>query len=161
MRITDEFRLAFTDPADSICDRERVDRSARPVDWRAPAAVAIGSVIGALGRWGVGGAIDVEAARTGAFPWQTLLVNVVGCALIGLAAPHLLGLARTFVVTGVLGGFTTMSALAVEVNDLSDAGRADLAAIYVAISVVAGVGAAVIASIGSATDPGGALEADA
>ncbi len=161
MRIVDEFRLAFTDLVGAICDGERVDGPARSVDRRAPVVVAVGSVIGALGRWGVGGAIDVDAATTGAFPWHTLLVNVVGCALIGLSAPHLVGLTRTFVVTGVLGGFTTMSALAVEVNDLSEAGRADLAALYVAASVVAGVAAAVMASTGSASGLRDGAEADA
>jgi len=56
-------------------------------------------------------------------------------------------------VTGVLGGFTTFSALAVELNDLADANRLPLAVLYAGVTLVAGVGATMIA--------GGTIEAAA
>ena len=73
-------------------------------------AVAVGGALGALARWLVGEGVLAVAPFTTGFPWSTLLVNVVGCALIGLLAPLVAG-ARPwvagFLVTGFLGGFTT------------------------------------------------------
>ncbi|MEL6890665.1 MAG: CrcB family protein [Actinomycetota bacterium] len=133
----------------SICDRCGVDldRPPTPIDWREPAAVAVGSAIGAGGRWAVARGLDVGAAASGAFPWHTLGVNVLGCLVIGIAAIRVATrVASGFVVTGLLGGFTTMSAVAVEANDLADADRLDLAALYVLASVVAGVAATWVAT---------------
>jgi fluoride ion exporter CrcB/FEX len=48
-------------------------------------------------------------------------------------------------VTGVLGGFTTFSALAVELNDLADAERLPIAVLYGAVTLVAGIGATFVA----------------
>jgi CrcB protein len=93
----------------------------------------------------------VDAASTphvpGTWPWATLVVNVIGCLLIGLAARTLsVGtVAWAFAVTGVLGGFTTFSALAVELNDLADAERLPVAVLYGAVTLAAGVGATFIA----------------
>jgi CrcB protein len=76
----------------------------------------------------------------GAFPWGTLVVNVVGCLLIGVAASRIERSTPlwSFTVTGLLGGFTTMSAFAVELNDLVDADRSVLAAVYLSITLTAG-----------------------
>jgi CrcB protein len=81
------------------------------------------------------------------WPWATLIVNVVGCVAIGVAARRVARdtTAWAFVVTGVLGGFTTFSAFAVELNDLAEADRLPLAAAYGAVTVVAGVVATMIA----------------
>jgi CrcB protein len=58
-----------------------------------------------------------------AFPWSTFLVNITGALLIGLVArsPNIMSnkSRRHFVVTGVLGGFTTFSAIAVETLNLA------------------------------------------
>lgn len=48
-------------------------------------------------------------------------------------------------MTGVLGGFTTFSALAVELNDLADAHRLSLAVFYASVTLIAGVAATMIA----------------
>ena len=71
-----------------------------------------------------------------------MIVNVVGCVLIGVAARRIERdtTAWAFVVTGVLGGFTTFSALAVELNDMADAERLPLAVLYGAVTLAAGVG---------------------
>jgi len=56
--------------------------------------------------------------------------------------------AWAFVVTGVLGGFTTFSALAVELNDLAEADRMPLAIAYGAVTLAAGIGATALAEVG-------------
>lgn len=81
------------------------------------------------------------------FPFATLLVNVTGCILIGLAARSLVrGSDRWQLgVTGLLGGLTTFSTFAAETRGLVDAGHADQALLYVAVSIVAGLAAVEIA----------------
>lgn len=125
-------------------------------------AVAIGGAVGALARWLVGESIlaglgPVTVFPSGTFPWGTLIVNVVGCALIGFLAP--LVITRSpwvagFVVTGFLGGFTTYSAFAEETFALADRGDATgvlLAGIYV-LATIATTAAAV--ALGSRLSPG-------
>jgi fluoride exporter len=101
------------------------------------AAVAIGGTLGATGRWAVGATWE---RSTSGWPWATLVVNLLGCVAIGLAARRLQPgtVAWAFAVTGILGGFTTFSAFAVEVNDLLDADRFGLGALYVSITLIGG-----------------------
>lgn len=84
-------------------------------------AVALGGGLGALLRFWVASA--VQAGRgTDAFPWGTLVVNVIGCFAMGVVvalverrvvtAPEV----RAFLAVGVLGGFTTFSAFAQETS---------------------------------------------
>ncbi|MGY2127913.1 fluoride efflux transporter FluC [Blastococcus sp. SYSU DS0617] len=111
-------------------------------------AAALGGALGALARWGAAEGLPHDA---GGWPWATLLVNVAGCLLLGL----LIGLVgagspswlRPFLGTGVLGGFTTYSAFAVETVQLTDAGRPGLAAGYVAASVLGGVAASALGTL--------------
>jgi len=102
--------------------------------------VGVGGAIGALARWGVH---EIIPRHPGEFPWSTLIVNVIGCALIGLAAPRFARRADLWLVsiTGLLGGFTTYSSFAVESRDLVDAGRSGLAITYVAVTMIAGLAA--------------------
>jgi fluoride exporter len=96
---------------------------ARPLAGQGPAfgAVAVGGALGALARYGLALAIPPVP---GHFPLATFLTNVVGGLLIGvlivllteLTTPH--PLARPFLVTGILGGFTTFSTYAVDVEHL-------------------------------------------
>ena len=78
------------------------------------------------------------------------MVDILGCLMIGFAARLVERdtTAWAFVVTGVLGGFTTFSALAVELNDLAEADRTTLAIVYGAITLAAGIGATAIADVG-------------
>jgi len=104
------------------------------------AAVAAGGAIGALMRhlsvrW-------VTQALPG-FPWGTLAVNVVGSALMGLLAAALMerfpgswGRLAPFLMTGVLGGFTTFSTFSLEALTLWERGAAGAAAAYVGLSVI-------------------------
>lgn len=126
-----------------------VSRPSRPFEPAAVAAIAVGGALGATGRWVVGWLFDTVGSvpQTPAWPWATLVVNVVGCVLIGLAARRLEQdtVAWDAAVTGVLGGFTTFSALAVELNDFAEADRLPMAVAYGAVTLVAGVGATFVA----------------
>ncbi|GGP41876.1 fluoride efflux transporter FluC [Saccharothrix coeruleofusca] len=80
------------------------------------AAVALGGGLGGLARYGLGLLVPG--------PWGTLLVNVLGCALIGVLmafAPRAHPLVRPLLGVGVLGGFTTFSAYAVDAVRLGGA----------------------------------------
>ena len=76
-------------------------------------AVVVGSggFVGALARYGLAGLVH-RCVPTSTFPSGTLVVNVLGCVLIGVFAGladsrHLFGPeVRMFVLVGVLGGFT-------------------------------------------------------
>lgn len=103
---------------------------------------ALGGAVGALARWGV----TLALPRTsGDWPWATLVVNLAGCLLLGVLLGVLEELRpddvrlRALLGTGVLGGFTTFSAFAVEVADLVGAGSVLVAAGYVVASVAGGV----------------------
>ena len=104
--------------------------------------VAAGGVLGALGRWAITEAVP---RSSGDWPWATMGVNLVGCLLVGVLLGVLMaprsddGRLRTFLGAGVLGGFTTFSALAVEVADLLRAGTPTTAVGYVAVSVLGGL----------------------
>ena len=103
---------------------------------------ALGGALGALARWGVATALPHSP---GGWPWATLLANLTGCLLLGALTAALTARspeppwARPFLAVGVLGGYTTYSAFAVEVVELADAGAAVLAAGYVLVSVLGGV----------------------
>jgi CrcB protein len=80
--------------------------------------VFVGGGLGAILRFELGGFVQARAGA--AFPWGTFAVNAIGCAAIGLLATWIderaVGDARwrAFLVTGVLGGFTTFSAFGLE-----------------------------------------------
>lgn len=109
--------------------------------------VAGGGACGSALRWLVSSWIarSVEPSR---FPWGTLLVNLIGSfaigALLTLAFEHELLPApwRLFLVTGVLGGFTTFSAFSWESLSLVRAGMWPAALGYGLGSVIGGVLAA-------------------
>ncbi|MGE9807202.1 MULTISPECIES: fluoride efflux transporter FluC [unclassified Janibacter] len=105
------------------------------------AAVAAGGAAGSVGRWGVSSALP--SAHDG-FPWGTTVVNLSGALLMGLLVawltvrPGTHPFVRPVLGVGVLGGWTTFSALALDAHDLLTDGRAALAAGYLAVAVIAG-----------------------
>ena len=120
-------------------------------------AAAAGGVLGALARWGVGEALPHSP---GAWPWATVLVNLTGCLVLGVLLAALFARhpdsrwLRPFLGTGVLGGYTTFSTFAVDAVQLTDAGAAGTAALYVVVSVVGGVlAAAAGVALGRALGP--------
>lgn len=116
------------------------------------ALVAAGGAIGAAARFVLDGA--VRSRHHGAFPWGTFTVNVLGSLAIGLVAGFVLFGAggdavepwRLALATGLCGGFTTFSTAMVEAVRLARSGRARLALISTAGTLVATV-AAVAAGI--------------
>ena len=104
--------------------------------------VGLGGFIGSVARYAV--ALALSPAAPGRFPWATFAVNCLGCALIGvlagvLARPSVPESARLFLVTGVLGGFTTFSAFGLESFNLLRRGETGLALFYIHGSVVVGI----------------------
>ncbi|MFO0030302.1 MAG: fluoride efflux transporter FluC [Pseudomonadota bacterium] len=107
------------------------------------AVVMAGGALGAAGRFLVGQWLMRHAE--GGFPWGTLAVNLLG----SLAAVFLLGALderspqvlwwRLFLMVGVLGGFTTYSALMVEVLLLARAPKPPLLAAYLGATLVGGL----------------------
>jgi fluoride exporter len=109
-----------------------------------PVLVVLGAGLGAPARY----LIDrlLQGRRGSAFPWGTFAVNVAGCALLGflvaLPARACGSELMTFAGTGLCGALTTYSAFGYETVRLAQSGARTLAALNVAASVLAGLGAA-------------------
>jgi CrcB protein len=106
------------------------------------ALVAVAGALGALSRYGLGVLVGVRS-----FPWATLCINLVGSFLLGalITAGTERGWSQTATVplaVGFLGAFTTFSTFSYETQTMLRTDRAGAAALYVALSVVGGVGAA-------------------
>jgi len=100
-------------------------------------AVASGGVLGALVRWAV-----ADVLATGSFPWATLIVNLVGCALLGFLTGRDWSLrTRAALGVGFCGGLTTFSTFGVEAAVMLDDGDVGRAALYVTMSVFGGLAA--------------------
>lgn len=105
--------------------------------------VGVGGFLGSSARYLTG----VVVARTlpgSQFPWTTLVVNVAGSFAIGAVAARASEItpeARLFIVTGVLGGFTTYSAFAYETVSIGRAGLAASAMTNVGLQLALGLSA--------------------
>ena len=110
--------------------------------------IAFGGALGSLARFWVSEALALALGPE--FPWGTLLVNVSGSFVIGLAAGGSIGdtrliatpFVRHFVMVGVCGGYTTFSAFSLQtvaMLQVGDLGRASL-------NVVASVAACLLAT---------------
>jgi fluoride exporter len=89
------------------------------------AAVAAGGALGSAARYGAG--------LVWPHPTATLIVNLVGCAVLGFVVetvPARRQLLRLFLGPGVLGGFTTFSTYAVETRVLMADGQPGTAVVY-------------------------------
>ncbi|MEM8792518.1 MAG: fluoride efflux transporter CrcB [Pseudomonadota bacterium] len=109
------------------------------------AIVAAGGAIGSALRFLVGH-WSLKLLGPG-FPWATLAVNVVGSFAMGLIAIVLLervpgSFAKwsPFIMTGILGGFTTFSAFSLDALMLIERGKTGLALAYIAASVCLSIG---------------------
>lgn len=100
---------------------------------------AMGGAVGAATRF----AVSVGATRLlgHGFPWGTLVVNVIGCLIMGClieaialrySVTHEV---RTFLITGVLGGLTTFSAFSLDFATLVERKAHLTAAFYLGASV--------------------------
>ena len=100
--------------------------------------VALGGALGASARY----LTNVATMRLigPGFPWATVAVNILGSFLMGALVVTLAHKDATrlapFLMTGVLGGFTTFSAFSLDALTLWERGQTGLAAAYVIGSVV-------------------------
>lgn len=119
-------------------------RAALP-GWRAWVAVAVGGLIGTELRYGAG-LVFPEAA--GSVPWTTLVINVVGSFVLATlttvwtARPETASWLKAGLGPGLLGSFTTFSALVFSVNQLFSGGFHASWLAYLGLSLVLGLGAA-------------------
>ena len=85
--------------------------------------IGTGGFIGSILRYLLSGAVQ-QLSNSIRFPFGTLAVNLVGCALVGFLAEladHrsvMSGETRAFLIVGILGGFTTFSAFGNETMNL-------------------------------------------
>ncbi|MBI5693734.1 MAG: fluoride efflux transporter CrcB [Verrucomicrobia bacterium] len=108
---------------------------------RALFIIALGSALGGVARHLASGFVAERVGET--FPWGTLVVNVVGSAIIGILAAFgdsvRIGLpveARQFLMVGVLGGFTTFSSFSLQTLRLMQDGDWGRAGANVLLSVL-------------------------
>ncbi len=108
--------------------------------WRRRIAIFVGGAVGT----GLRSAVSLVPASETGWPWGTFLVNMTGAFLLAYLVTRFLEVAPHTALTvpligqGVIGSYTTFSAVSVEVWRLLDAGRSALALTYGLISVVVG-----------------------
>jgi len=107
-------------------------------------AVVLGGILGT----GLRLAIDQLIVPDSAFPWATLLINVVGSLALGFLVarvwPSAPAWLRAGLGTGLLGSFTTFSALVVALLSLTAAGMTLLAVGYLVATLILGFAAALL-----------------
>ncbi len=109
-------------------------------DLRRLAAIYVGGVIGALARVGLA---QATPHGPGGWPWGTFTVNMAGALLLGYFFARLSdhpedSLAHPFLATGICGTLTTFSTVQLELFEMIDGGHFQLAAAYLAATLVAG-----------------------
>lgn len=104
--------------------------------------IALGGALGSLARFGLAGLLGTRLGE--GFPWGTLIVNVSGCIVIGFfaglgsvgprwfATPE----ARSLLLVGLCGGYTTFSAFSLQTLELLRSGDWPRALGYTLASVV-------------------------
>ena len=116
-------------------------------NWQALTAILVGGGVGSVLRYAV---TVVLTQRFGpGFPWATFAINIAGSLIIGIVfelsqtrAFGVTPIVRIFLMTGVLGGFTTFSTFSLDLVTLAAERATLLALVYGAGSVVAGFVAA-------------------
>jgi CrcB protein len=114
--------------------------------------VALGAAVGAPARYLADRSIHLR--HGGVFPWGTLAVNVFASFVLGVvtgAGSHVAANVDVFVGTGFCGALSTYSTFSFETMRLAQTGARTAAAANVALSLIAGIGAAALGwSIGVA-----------
>ena len=118
-------------------------------------SVAFGGALGAVARYLLSNYLQATAGHS--FPWGTLTVNVLGCAILGFLLTALSNFwsptqeIRTFLTVGMMGAFTTFSAFSLEVVLMIERAQWILAGTYIIASVVLCVGVLLLSIIGMRT----------
>lgn len=109
-------------------------------------AIGIGGFIGSIARYSTGVLVE-RIFDTHVFPHATLIVNVVGCLVIGLLGglvedmPVTSHALQLFLIVGLLGGFTTYSAFGYQTISLAQEGRVAFSLLNVCAHLALGLGA--------------------
>lgn len=107
--------------------------------------IGFGGFLGTVARFGLSGLVHRQFGDS--FPYGTLVVNVLGCLVIGILMyfiedrPMFGPTARLFLTIGLLGGFTTFSSFGYETVELLRHGNYRSAAVSVSANVFLGMGA--------------------
>ncbi len=118
------------------------------IDRRELAAIFAGGFVGALGRAAL---IEAFPHAADAWPWPTVIANLLGAFALGYFATRLqerLPLSayrRPLLGTGLCGALTTFSTMQLELVRMLESGRVGLAATYAAVSIGAGFAAVAVA----------------
>lgn len=101
-------------------------------------SIALGSILGGWLRWGISVKYNNLFDN---IPFGTVLVNLVGAFIIGLAVSFFSNSSissnyKLFLVTGFCGGLTTFSTFSMEVVTLLQSGKFDYAILTIAIHVL-------------------------
>ena len=105
--------------------------------------VFLGGGLGATVRHGIN--LGIARVLGTGFPYATLLINITGSLIMGLAAAYFAFKGdtsqhwRLFFTTGILGGYTTFSTFSLDTALLYERGEVGLAALYVLLSVVVSI----------------------
>lgn len=144
----DDIQQAAAQPVDPDVDIA-VERSRGGGELAVVGVIALGGVLGAVARYEAG---QWWPTRAGTFPWTTFGINVLGCALIGVLLVLVTDvftrqrLLRPLLGTGVLGGFTTFSTYAVDIQRLVATDHAGLALADLVATVLAALAAVTAAT---------------
>ncbi len=105
-------------------------------------AIGLGSFIGGTLRYLI--SLFMKEKLLSSFPYGTLSVNIIGCFLIGIIFSlteknNIPSIWSLFLITGILGGFTTFSAFSIETVNLLRDGQLIQATTYIVASVLLGI----------------------
>lgn len=112
---------------------------------RAEVMVGAGAIIGVLARYALGNLVTQHVPTI--FPLGTLLINLIGCLVIGVVQTLFLDFGtmrremQLFLSVGLCGGFTTFSTFSMETIKLIQDGHAVVALGYQLLALVGGIGA--------------------
>lgn len=117
------------------------------ITWIHLVAITLGGGAGALMRFG---GVTAMTALSGHTPLGTMMVNILGCLLIGIARAGVTNLQwwsvelRAMIFTGFLGSFTTFSTFEAETVTMWQQGQRTWAVLYCSMSVLLGLGAYIL-----------------
>jgi fluoride exporter len=104
--------------------------------------IGLGSALGGMARYWCSGAAALLLGES--FPWGTLIINVLGSAIIGFVATltgpdgRLLvsSTTRQFIMVGICGGYTTFSSFSLQTLNLMNDGQWLYATLNIGASVI-------------------------